>query len=188
MCAVLVYYTVLWLRCIVAHTMIEFGVLTHIYAHNRCKVFILCIDRWIEYRVHWRKSECVSNASVKLVTFDIWQGESNKNRKNRAKKIRTNCSTWQHCSKKKEKNTNFRLVMNEKKNSVKGFSFLIVRIPLLVFDCSHFGRRGWKSGKTQKAITSKLTQTSGISTIEKYIMEFQLHAKIFDIFTAQQWV
>lgn len=45
-------------------------------------------------------------------------------------------------AKKKEKNTNFRLVMNEKKNSVKGFSFLIVRIPLLVFDCSHFGRRG----------------------------------------------
>lgn len=188
MCAVLAYYTVLWLRCIVAHTMIEFGVLTHIYAHNRCKVFILYIDRWIEYRVHWRKSECVSNASVKLVTFDIWQGESNKNRKNRGKKNTYKLFDLTTLQQKKRKKIQISGWWWMKKNSVKGFSFLIVRIPLLVFDCSHFGPRGWKSGKTQKAITSKLTQTSGISTIEKYIMEFQLHAKIFDIFTAQQWV
>lgn len=127
---VLLYYTVIWLRCIVAHTMIEFGVLTHIYAHNRCKVFILYIDRWIEYRVHWRKSECVSNASVKLVTFDIWQGESNKNRKNRAKKIRTNCSTWQHCSKKKEIIQISGWLMNEKKIQLR-----VSRFSLCVFRC-----------------------------------------------------
>lgn len=49
--------------------------------------------------------------------------------------------------------------MNGKRNSVKGFSFLIVRVRLLVFDYRHFGRtERMKIGKEKKylkAITSQ---------------------------------